>query len=361
MIQDLGTNRRSFLVGAGACMCTALSHHASARSASPTAPWRIDVHRHYGAPAHAAFTAANPTADLPPFPSRVVEAALADMDQGGTALSVLSSLVPESGGTVAERAALARAVNEYGAEIVQRNPKRFALFAVLPLPDVDGCLKELAYGLDRLGAVGVTMSTEAGGKYLGDPAFEPLLDELNRRRAVVFVHPLSGPCCRDILPNVPDPVIEFGTSTTRCIASLVFGGAVDRYPHIRFIFSHGGGTMPFLIERFMGGTQAEIVPGIMTDGGKRPLNQPKGGALAALRRFHYDTAQIANPVALNALKQVVSASQIVYGTDAWFRTASDTTRGIETARVFTEAEQRAIGLSNALALMPSLAKRLDAA
>lgn len=153
-------------------------------------------------------------------------------------------------------------------------------------------------------------------------------------------------------------MIEFGTSTTRCIASLLFGGAVDRYPRIRFVFSHGGGAMPFLVERFLGGTRAEIVPGITTVGqsGNVPLIQPKGGALAALRRFHYDTAQIANPVALRALAQVVPASRILYGTDYWFRASAESADGLRRARVFGAGELRAIGRDNALALMPSLTK-----
>jgi predicted TIM-barrel fold metal-dependent hydrolase len=339
----------------GACLCASGLH-----ARSPERPWRIDVHHHYGSPAYTAFGTAYPSAGLPPSPPNDIQRSLADMEQSGTALAVLSSFVPATGGTAADRRALARAINEHGAGLVQRHPGRFALFPALPLPDVDASLGELAYGLDALGAVGATVYTEAAGKYLGDPAFAPLMEELDRRAAVLFVHPHTDACCGRLVPGVPDSVIEFGTSTTRCIASLLFGGAVDRYPRIRFVFSHGGGTMPFLIERFLGGARAEIVPGITTVGqsGNVTLAQPKGGALAALRRFHYDTAQIANPVALRALAQVVPASRILYGTDSWFRSSVESAGGLEDARVFGGGERRAIGRDNALALIPSLVKTL---
>ncbi len=350
--------RRGVLAALGGCACAPSAGWAAPARAS--GPWRIDVHHHFGSPAYDRFLAAHPDAGLPPAPPNSIARSIVDMDAGGTELAVLSSFVPATGGDEADRRALARGINEYGAGAVRDHAGRFALFAVLPLPDVEGCLVEVAYGLDTLGAVGVTVYSEAMGKYLGDPQFEPLMQELDRRGALLFVHPHTDACCRNLVKGVPDSVIEYGVSTTRTLASLVFSGVATRYPNIRFLFSHGGGTMPFLIERFLGTTSAEIVPGVRTFGQSSyvAMNQPPGTALAALRRFHYDTAQIANPAALRVLATVVGSSQIVYGTDFWFRGTGETARGLDTSGAFTSPELRAIGRANALTLIPALRSRI---
>ena len=130
------------------------------------------------------------------------------------------------------------------------HPGRFGMFSTVPLPDVDGCLREIEYSQDTLKADGVCMMTSYQGKYPGDPAFEPVMSELNRRKAVVFFHPVKAECCKDLQPELAPALIELGTDTTRAIASVIFDGTASRYPDIRFIFSHGGGTMPYLMTRF---------------------------------------------------------------------------------------------------------------
>lgn len=259
-------------IKAAVAACSGFGLGGNLVAAATRAPWRIDVHHHFGSPAYDAFAAAHPDAGLPPAPPNSIADSLEEMDRAGIALSILSSFVPPTGGSAEDRRALARNINSYGARVVRDNPSRFALFAVLPLPDVEGCLTELSYGLDTLGAVGATIYTEALGKYLGDPAFARLMEALDQRGAALFVHPRTDACCRNLVSGVPDSIIEFGTSTSRTIASLIFNGTVDRYPNIRFIFAHGGGTMPFLIERFLGTTKAEIAPGVMTEGQPAYLN-----------------------------------------------------------------------------------------
>ncbi|PWT97555.1 MAG: hypothetical protein C5B51_31110, partial [Terriglobia bacterium] len=153
-------------------------------------------------------------------------------------------------------------------------------------------------------------------------------------------------------------MIEYGTDTTRTIASLIFSGTAKRFPNITWIFSHAGGTMPFLIERFLQfGASAEIIPGVTTTGQRVGISgnrMPGPEVLGYLRRFYYDTAQSSNPVALAALKKVVHVSQIVYGTDYWFRTAEDTDRGLRTATVFNSSELRAVNRTNAERILPAL-------
>lgn len=169
-----------------------------------------------------------------------------------------------------------------------------------------------------------------------------MFDELNRRKAVVSTHPATAACCGNLLPYIPDSVIEFGTDTSRTIASLVFSGAADRWPDIKFIFAHAGGTMPFLIERFevlaRAPQAARMVP---------------NGVRNVLRRFFYDTAQAANPAAMSALRDLVEPSQILFGTDFPYRNGREQTLTLARSG-FAPADQRRIERDNALALLPRL-------
>jgi len=317
----------------------------------------IDVHHHHGVPALVEFLAKHPSdRELPPI-AWTVEGALADMDEAGVTKAMLSQFAPYHLGTAVERRVLARQLNEAGARFGRDHPGRFGLFATLPLPSIDDSLAEMAYGFDVLKAEGVALVTSAGGKWLGDPFYAPLYEELNRRSAVVFVHPWTPDCCTGLVPGIPEYIIEYGTDTSRAIGSLIWSGTTTRYPNIRFIFSHGGGTMPFLIERFLAGGSAEIVPGIVTKGKSPPFvpTQPPNGPLGELRRMYYDTAQCSNPVALGALRQVVPPSQILYGSDFWYRTNVETARGLNTSGVFTPSELRAVQRGNAERLFASAA------
>jgi predicted TIM-barrel fold metal-dependent hydrolase len=212
------------------------------------------------------------------------------------------------------------------------------MFASLPFPDMDGSLKELAYGLDELKADGVRLSTSYGNKWLGDPAFAPLFEELNRRKAVVYTHPSAPECCAKLVPGIGDATIEFGTDTTRAIVRMVFSGSSARYPDLRMIFSHAGGTMPFLIVRLT--KDATMVP---------------DGFSAEAGRFYYDTAQAAGPAAMSALKSVVPMSHIVFGTDYPYISAAQTAKGLKDSGVFTAQELLQIDRDNALILLPKYA------
>jgi predicted TIM-barrel fold metal-dependent hydrolase len=238
---------------------------------------------------------------------------------------------------------LARQCNDFAARIVADHPGRFGLFACLPLPDVEGSLAEIAYAFDTLKADGVGIMTSYGDRWLGDPAFAPVLDELERRKAVSFVHPTTADCCRGILPVVSDATIEFGTDTTRAIASLLFGGTIKRCPNIRFIFCHAGGTLTSLVERFV------LLPRMRPE---LAATVPDG-AEAALRKFHYDIAQASHAVPLGALVKLVSTSQILFGTDFPYRTAEEHSRGLA-AFGMSDADRRAIERGNAERLLPWL-------
>jgi 6-methylsalicylate decarboxylase len=329
-------SRRLVLAG-GALLSLALGRPAAAQDAKPQG--RIDVHHHLTPPNY--VSAVSPKALVsPPTAKWTVQKSLDDMDHAGVATAMLSITTPGLWfGDVGFAASLARSCNEYGASLVQQHPGRFGHFSALPLPDIDASLREIAYAFDVLHADGIAMFTSYGGKWLGDPAFAPVFEELNRRKAIVFTHPTTAACCGNLISFIPDPAIEFATDTTRTIASLVFSGAAARYPNVKLVFSHAGGTMPFLIERF------QFIARDPAMAAKTGI-----GLLPLLQRFYYDTAQSSNPGAMGALRTIIPTSQILFGTDFPFRTAQEHVDGLAGCG-FSAADLSAINRGNAERLL----------
>lgn len=312
---------------------------------------RIDVHQHFVSPSlHAFLSAKNtPSAPVPGIaawrdysPARAVE----ELDRVGIETAMLSITAPGVWfGDADEARGLAREANEFAAaRMVGDHTGRFGLFAVLPLPDVDGALREIEYALDTLKADGFGLLTSYGNAWLGDPSFAPVLDELNRRKAVVYVHPTDAACCSGLLPRVPNQMLEYPMDTTRTIASLIVSDTATRCPDVRFIFSHAGGTLIGVAGRLLG---AEMSAENLA---KTPEPNSR---LHHLRRFYYDTAGSANPVNMQALKSLAGVSQIVFGTDAPFFDGAPQLRGLQTAG-FSAAELARVERGNALALLPRL-------
>ena len=359
-------SRRDFLKGVAACGVSALVSGVGvpALIAATGRNGIIDVHHHCMSPAYLEFARAHSqpiTGKIPrAFADWTLEEDLADMDKTGVSTAILSVTTPGFWfGQREEVRTIARECNEFAARLSTDHPGRFGSFAAIPLTDTDGALRETAYTLDILKADGIGLFSNYGDRWLGHESFAPVYEELNRRKTVVFVHPIDANCCRDLVPGVGTALIEYQTDTTRTIASLIFSGTAARYPDITWIFSHAGGTMPFLIERFLVGSAGEVVPGIVTKGqggtGVVGSNPPAGapkGSLYELRKMYYDTAQTANPVAMRALRTVVPVSQIVFGTDFWWRTAEESQRGLVTSRVFTPAELQAINRGNIARVLP---------
>ncbi len=341
-----GLPRRGFLKGLAAAAMGAPALIGPA--AAQTAPRRIDVHHHLLPPR---FAAAARERNLLPSNLGVLDKtkSLEDMDRGGVQTSITS--IPSPGvwyGDVELARALARDCNEFGARMAADHKGRFGVFATLPLPDIEASLKETAYALDVLQADGVHMWTNYDSRWLGHPQFTPLLEELNRRKAVVYTHPTSSPCCGNLLPEAPQAMIEYGTDTTRTIASLVLSGATHRFPDIRWIFSHAGGTMPFLVERFI--FQAGVQSRTPEGAAKIP-----NGVLPELARLHFDTAQSANPYALSSLMKLAPVTQLLFGTDFPYRNAAEHVKGLAECGLFSEADLTAIGRGNAARLLPRFA------
>jgi predicted TIM-barrel fold metal-dependent hydrolase len=282
--------------------------------------------------------------DTPPVNNWTPQKSIDDLDRGGVATAITSPTLPAVGFlNAADAAGVARASNEYARKLADESNGRFRMFALLPMPHVDATLNEMAYALDVLKADGVAFMTSYGNQYLGDAAFAPVMDELNRRKATAYTHPNDPACCLNLGNGMAPVIIEYGTDTTRTIASLVFSGAAARFHDMRIIFSHGGGTLPFLTERFLRLPMAN----------KNLASRVPNGVEAELKRFYYDTAQAAHPYALASLTRLIPVSQIVFGTDFPYRTAIDHVKGL-TDYGFSANDLQSIDRDNALRLLPQL-------
>lgn len=337
--------RREFLAGLAALGATTLvpdSLFGTQAPAQPSAPpHRIDVHCHCSSPGFIAAIKARNTGQRPLMEWNPVKT-LEDMDRDGVATSIVSTSEPSVWfGEDAAARRLARECNEYGAKLMADHPGRFGMFATLPLPDVDGALREIEYALDTLKADGVCFMSSYQGKYLGDPAFAPVMAELNRRRAVVYTHPVRAECCVNLLPEGRALGITLSTETTLTIASVLFSGTAARYPDIRFIWSHGGGTMPYITGRFNAGNAPEM---------KERL---PNGVLYEIRKMYYDTAQAFNQFTLPTLTKLVPTGHILFGTDYPFARAETVAKGLADY-TFGRPDLRAIERDNALGLFPRL-------
>jgi predicted TIM-barrel fold metal-dependent hydrolase len=336
-----GISRRGFL-GAAAALGTLTA--SGCATTGTDAPKRIDVHHHISPPPWVA-SLKKAKQDSPPVNNWTPQRSLDDMDKAGVATSITSPTQPALSFAGAQEAAdVARASNEYARKLADMHPGRFGMFALLPMPHVDETLKEIAYAMDVLKADGVAFMTSYGDKYLGDPSFAPVMDELHRRKVTAYTHPNDPACCRNLTQatSVPPVVVEFGTDTTRTIASLIFSGTSMRCRDINWIFSHGGGTLGSLTERFL--VQVVSYPQFK----QRGFTSENVGA--ELRRFYYDTAQASNPIAMAGLTKLVATTQIVFGTDFPYRNADEHVKGL--AGIFGPADLRLIDRENALRILP---------
>ena len=337
-------DRRSFLTAAIASLGVAISSRdrlaAFAQAAVPAKAHRIDIHHHFAPPAWITEVKGRPllqVANTKWTPAQSIE----DMDRGGVAVAMVSITNPGLWfGDAEVTRRLARACNEYGAKLVQQYPTRFGLFAAMPLPDVDATLKEIAYAYDTLKVDGVGLLTSYGDIWLGNPAFRPVMEELNRRRAVVHIHPTAANCCRNLDYGAAPGSIEYGTDTTRAIIGVTFSGDAARYPDIRFIWSHAGGSAPFLAGRI--------------DGGNVNDRMPKG-FIHETKKFYYDTAGASNRGALASLLELVPKSQVLFGTDFPPGGSSvELARMLAATGFFNGADLRAVEQGNAISLLPRL-------
>jgi predicted TIM-barrel fold metal-dependent hydrolase len=310
-------------------------------------PHRVDTHHHIIPPSYLAkerdkvLGVAHALADqlVQWTPARAIEA----MDRNGIASAVTSISSPGVWfGEKGRSRAIARECNEYAAQMARDHRGRFGVFAALPLPDVEGCLKEIEYAYEALGVDGIGLMTNYDDRYPGDSAFAPVFDELHRRGAVVYFHPTACSGSK-LLPGIPPPPIEFPHDTTRAITSLLVGGTLMRCAGIKWIFSHGGGTLPLLTHR---------LNGLMRH---RPdlAGMLPNGVLPELRTLYYDVVGTANPIAFGAVTKMAGIPRLLFGSDYpfWEPEVTVSTLG---EMGLSPADLRAIERDNALKLLPRL-------
>lgn len=347
--------RRRFLTGVGALATSFILPGANLEAQTPPSGQRkVDIHSHYAPPQWAAAITtkisqgAKMNSPLYAFKDWTPAVSIEVMDQAGVATSMLSVTTPgvwfgEKYSPLEETRRLARECNEFAAKMRADYKGRFGQFAVLPLPDVESSLREIEYAFDTLKADGCGVLTNYGEIYgdrlLGDPALAPVFQELNRRKAVVYVH-------RKIYSG---PYEVFGWDHYRTILSLIrtpargeTGIPSPRYPDVRFIVSHSGGLMPFIFERSITPQGAETQGEVAT----------RNAMLAVLRQFHYDTAHSNNTHTLSALKKLIPVSQIMFGTDYPLTKVAEELQGLETSGVMNADEIRLVERDNALGLLP---------
>ncbi len=309
---------------------------------------RVDVHHHFYPPEYLDAmrqVAGNERsgANFPGIAQWTPAKTLEEMDKHGVQTAILSLSPP--GPRMLDREGnrkLARICNEFAAKVQRDHPGRFGLFAPVPMPDVEGTLREIEYALDTLKADGIELMTSYGDQWLGHPDFDPVFEELNRRKALVYVHPLASPCSTDLMEWVPDALIEYPHDTSRAVLSLLFSGTLARLPDIRFIFSHAGGTIPFLSGR------------ILHSGSNRPfLGRVPKGVDHELRKLHYDVALASFKPALAALFAYIPVSQVLLGSDFPFSSIGLSIKGLEEHGLPHEALD-AIYSGNAERLIPRL-------
>lgn len=341
-------SRRHMLATLGGVAASALLPGA-ATTAEPLR--RIDVHHHflpqkYMAEEHERIVGVTHNLSGNALLKWTPQQALDEMDANGVALSFASISTPGVWfGDVAAARRLSRGWNEFAAEAIRDHPGRFGLFAVVAPPDTEGALKEIEYALDTLKADGIGLLSNYDGKLLGDKSFVPVLEELNRRKAIVYVHPTFSPCCSTLIPGLQAQRVEFPLDTTRTITSMLFTGTFARLPDIRWIFSHGGGALPFLEGRI-----SEM------DGLKEVAARNPKGTVYEMKKLYYHTASAVSKPALAAMMAFIPPSHILFGSDYPFVKTKNGVEGLDQYRM-SQNMRRAIDHDNAALILPRVRSR----
>jgi predicted TIM-barrel fold metal-dependent hydrolase len=309
-------------------------------------PHRIDVHHHFFPPFMIEEWNKANVRIASPARNWTLAKTLDQMDRGGVATAILSvqQRIEIPGMTPDAARGLTRRINDYAAQQMKEHVGRFGLFAFMPMPDVEGTLAEIEYALDVLKADGIGLLTSYENKWLGDPAFRPVLEELNRRKALVYVHPLSPRCCGALMSYVPTSFTEYPQDTNRTVMSLLFSGTFSRMKDITWIFSHGGAAVPLLAGRVAALTKFQI------------KNLPElipNGIDYELKRLYYETANAAYAPNMAALLTFVPVAQVMFGTDYPYVSVTDNVSDLLGCGL-TAAQLKAIDNDNAMRLMPRL-------
>jgi 6-methylsalicylate decarboxylase len=322
----------------------------SLMSASMTAD-KIDVHFHLipqffrDAVNEAGFMLA--TASYPQWsPTLAIEL----MDKQGIAVAITSTVWPGTAFLPGDRAkSFARRCNDYAADLVAKHPKRFGCFGLLPMHDMEAAIAEARYCLESLSFEGIGLFASYGERFLGDPFFDPLMTYLDDSKAVVHVHPSLHPSSKTLTLKWPGWLIEYVFDTTRAAVNFVFSGARKRFPEIRIILAHAGGTLPYLTLRL------ELAP--MIEASLQNISREE--ILAGLQSFWYDNAIASGAQAMGALLRVAAKEHILFGSDWPFcddRVVAEEIASLEAPNFLGKEDVGMIKFNNSLALFPNRAE-----
>ena len=293
----------------------------------------LDIHAHMIPPVYRAMLTRHDALLEDGFliPEWTPEAHLEFNEQAGISRSILSVSSPHPYfGDAAESREVCRAINEYGADCRNRWPEQFGFAACLPLPDVEGAIDEAVYALDVLHADAVKLASNSRGLYLGEAAMDPLLAELNRRKALVIIHPhRPEPLKEGVFTAGPIPLFEFLCDTTRAVLNLIASGATARYPEVRYVVPHCGSFLPNIYDRLKGISRILVPLGRM----------PEIDVSAEFSQLYFDTAGSPVPDLLNLLETFAAPEQILYGSDYPFTPGADALKGAERLREFLRGRE----------------------
>ncbi len=306
----------------------------------------IDIHHHYFPDV---FKEASGRRDSLPSVVKAwsAQGMIEEMDKNNIDQSILSIATAPIGWfrmKEEESRPLIRTINESGARLVQDHKGRLGLFAYISGNDVDGSLKEIEYAFDVLKADGIELMTSFGDKWPGDPAFDAIFAELNRRNAIVYFHPIAPFCCGGLVPGVSDSWIEYAHDSTRAILSLLFNGTFARYRNIKWLFSQAGGTLPFVAHRVEWLSRQTLK--------SKPEIAPNG-ILAEFQRLYYETANAASAPAIAGLLKLVAPSQVMYGSDYPYVTSEYNLANLR-GQGLSDADIKAIEYQNVEKMIPRL-------
>ena len=286
-------------------------------------------------------------------PAWTADGALANMDRMGIATALVSA--PDADLLYRDRPValeMSRMLNDLFAKTIASHPARFGAFASLPMPHMDDTLRELAHALDDLKLDGVMLSTSYAGRYLGDPELDPLLADLDRRAALVFVHPVTPMGIERLALDFPAPLLEYAFDTTRCIANLLRRDVPARFPRLKMVFSHAGGAVPWLVPRLA------LMSLMLTPSHEVRVAEDRARIVRGLRSYFYDVAMSGTDPVLGLLAEIVGTDRIVFGSDyplvpdAYIAATAD---AVLHSDALDEGQRRAIARDTALRLLPRFA------
>jgi predicted TIM-barrel fold metal-dependent hydrolase len=338
-------SRRIFVGRLAAAGALGLLPAGALRAIAAPASRAIDFHHHFNPPFLVNAAQGNRVGNNGAGLNWDLAYTLDDMDKSGISTAIISPPTGFAERIAADkRVSTVRTVNEYGADLVRDHKGRFLQLVYMPLPDVDAALKEIDRGFGALNCVGAGFATSYGEKYVSDPAFAPVFEELNRRKALCYFHPLAAACCTRLFPDYPEEanLLEIPYDTGRAVMGLLLSGAFVKYRDIKWLFSHSGGVIPMFAGRFRRLTQANDLSKIAPN-----------GIDAEFRRLYYETANANSPPTMAALLKYVPIGQVMFGSDHPYVSDADNMADLKSCGL-GPAEMKAILYENAERLVPQL-------